>query len=239
MQLPLVDFLGYAAGAAVFATYSMQTMIPLRLVGIVSNCLFIAYGIFSHSAPVLILHVILLPLNSWRLHQMVSLVAKVNQASTSDLSVEWLKPFMHSRKVRKGEVLFRAGDRADCMFYVVSGRFVLAEPDLEIEIGALVGEIGLVSPQNRRTLTFCCEEDGELLVMEYERVKELYFQNPQFGFYLLRLVGERMIRNMVVVSDPTGVAIRSSFSDLESEVDGSRFGHPRRRPADPAHHTRE
>ena len=239
MPLSFIDFLGYTAGAAVFATYSMKTMIPLRLVGIVSNCLFIAYGFFAHAVPVLVLHVILLPLNTWRLHQMVSLVAKVNQASSSDLSVEWLKPFMYSRRVSKGEVIFRAGDIADCMFYVVSGRFVLAEPDLQIEIGALVGEIGLVSPQNRRILTFCCEDDGELLVMEYARVKELYFQNPHFGFYLLRLIGERMIRNMVVVSEQTGVAIRSSFGDLGTETSDSRFGHPRRPQVPPSLHERQ
>ena len=36
--------IGYIAAALVFATFSMKTMVPLRLVGIASNLFFIAYG---------------------------------------------------------------------------------------------------------------------------------------------------------------------------------------------------
>jgi CRP/FNR family transcriptional regulator, cyclic AMP receptor protein len=227
MTLLFVDVLGYAAAAAVFATYSMKTMIPLRLVGIVSNCLFIGYGVMAGALPVLVLHIVLLPLNVWRLHEMASLIAKVKKAASGDLSIEWLKPFMHARQAKENEVIFRAGDEADRMFYVVSGQFVLVEPDLAIAAGALVGEMGLVSPNNRRAFTFRCEEGGELLVMGFERVRELYFQNPQFGFYLMRLIAERMIRNMMTSTGDTGAAMRSSFGDLDSETGDSRFGQPR------------
>jgi len=30
----------------------------------------------------------------------------------------------------------------------------------------------------------------------YQQVKELYFQNPQFGFYFLRLTSERLFDNI-------------------------------------------
>lgn len=223
----LVDGLGYAAALAVFATYSMKTMIPLRLVGIISNCLFVLYGYLAGALPVLVLHLVLLPLNAWRLWQMKSLIEKVKQAAAGDLSIQWLKPFMASRPCRAGDVLFQAGNAADRMYYVVSGSFSLVEPDLEIGPGALVGEIGLVSPNNRRTFTFRCEADGELLVMGYERVRELYFQNPEFGFYLLRLVTERLIRNMVLQTEATENTIRSSFGDLQLHAADARFGQPR------------
>lgn len=209
-----VDFLGYAAGAAVFATYSMKTMIPLRLVGIVSNCLFVLYGYISGAVPVFLLHLLLLPLNVWRLRQMVMLIAKVKHAAAGDLSIGWLRPFMSARHCVPGDILFRVGDRADRMFYVVSGSFRLVELDLPMFSGALIGEIGLVSPGNRRTLTFRCDKPGELLEMDYERVREMYFQNPQFGFYLLRLIGERLVRNMVITNDQAENAWRSSFGDF-------------------------
>lgn len=209
-----VDFPGYAAAAAVFATYSMKTMIPLRLVGIVSNCLFVVYGYAAGAVPVLVLHLVLLPLNAWRLRQMVILISKVKHAAAGDLSIGWLRPFMSARHCVPGDVLFRVGDRADRMFYVVSGTFRLVELDLTVSAGALIGEIGLVSPGNRRTLTFRCDQPGELLVMDYQRVRELYFQNPEFGFYLLRLVGERLVRNMVVMNEQAETAWRSSFGDF-------------------------
>lgn len=210
-----IDVLGYAAGAAVFATYSMKTMIPLRLVGIVSNCLFILYGYLANAVPVLVLHLVLLPLNAWRLRQMILLISRVKNASTSDLSIGWLRPFMTSKPCFAGDILFSVGDRADRMYYVVTGTFGLVELDVRIGPGALVGEIGLVSPGNRRTLTFRCEGDGELLVMDYERVRELYFQNPEFGFYLLRLIGERLVRNMVILNERAETAWRSSFGDFD------------------------
>jgi hypothetical protein len=51
----------------VLSTFLMRTMMPLRLVAILSNVLFLAYGYIEHIYPVFFLHVALLPINSWRL----------------------------------------------------------------------------------------------------------------------------------------------------------------------------
>jgi hypothetical protein len=61
-----MDVLGYAASCAVLATFLMRTMAPLRLVAIVSNVLFLSYGYVQDIYPVFFLHVILLPINTWR-----------------------------------------------------------------------------------------------------------------------------------------------------------------------------
>lgn len=63
----MTDLLGYAASIAVLATFLMPTMLPLRLVAILSNILFLLYGYFAHIPPVLFLHVTLLPINVVRL----------------------------------------------------------------------------------------------------------------------------------------------------------------------------
>ncbi|MCZ7641661.1 MAG: cyclic nucleotide-binding domain-containing protein [Pseudorhodoplanes sp.] len=81
------------------------------------------------------------------------------------------------------------------MFYPVSGRYRLEEIDVPIGPGEVVGEIGLVTPDNKRTQTFRCEEDGELLVIGYNQVKQLYFQNPKFGFFFLKLITQRLLAN--------------------------------------------
>ena len=62
-----MDWLGYAASCAVLATFLTQTMKPLRLIAILSNVLFLSYGYLQHIYPVFFLHLILLPINSWRL----------------------------------------------------------------------------------------------------------------------------------------------------------------------------
>ena len=65
----LVDALGYAASAAVLATFCMSTMIPLRILALVSNALFVAYGFIDHVYPVFVLHALLIPVNALRLMQ--------------------------------------------------------------------------------------------------------------------------------------------------------------------------
>ena len=92
--------------------------------------------------------------------------------------------------------MFRLDDPATEMFYVLDGRFRLTEAQIEIGSGQVVGEIGLVSEGNRRTQTLVCEEDGEMLSLAYEEVRQLYAQNPEFGFYFLRLVSARMLANV-------------------------------------------
>jgi len=173
-----------------------ETMLPLRLTGIASNLVFVAYGYITSAIPVMILHLILLPLNSLRLYEMWQLVKKVQDASRGDLSMDWLKPYMSRRHYRRGEIIFRKDDAADQMFYSVTGRYRLVEIDREVGQGQLVGELGFLSPENRRTLTFACIEDGELLAISYLDLKQLYFQNPMFGFYLLRLASERLFRDI-------------------------------------------
>lgn len=61
------DIIGYAASIAVLLTFLMRTMLPLRLVAIASNLLFLSYGYLAHIPPVFLLHVALLPINCVRL----------------------------------------------------------------------------------------------------------------------------------------------------------------------------
>jgi hypothetical protein len=65
-----VDAIGFAAAGLVLATFSMRSMIALRWVAIASNLAFIAYGYLGHLPPILLLHVLLLPINACRLAQL-------------------------------------------------------------------------------------------------------------------------------------------------------------------------
>ena len=189
------EIFGYLGAVVTIGTYSMRTMIPLRVIGICANILFIVYGLVAEVYPQFVLHAVLLPLNCMRLYQMVRLVSQVREASDGSLSMEWIKGFTHKRACRAGETIFAQGDVADAMFYAVSGRYLIAEIGVEIDGGQVVGEIGLVTPDNRRTQTFKCVEDGELLVIGYSQVRQLYFQNPKFGFFFLKLITQRLLAN--------------------------------------------
>ena len=184
-------------GAIFFvATLLMRTMVPLRVTGIISDVFFIGYGVLSGTVTTLILYILLLPINIFRLAQMLSLVKRARVAAQGDLSMDWLKPFMNRRKYGKGDVLFRKGDRANEMFFTVTGKFLVTELGIELPPGRLVGELGFLAPDNRRTQSLECTEDGQVLAITYDRLLEIYFQNPEFGYYFLRLSTERLLQNI-------------------------------------------
>ena len=184
------------ASVFVVATYTMRTMIPLRVFGILTNVVLIVSSIPTHNYPTGGLHAVLLVLNSYRLHQMLQLVRDVKRSVNSDLSMEWLKPFMTERKCAPGEVLFYKDEKAEDMLYIVSGRFRLVESGIELPVGAIVGELGMLSPSNVRTQSLECVEAGVILSVSYSKVEELYVQNPAFGFYFLRLASARLFENI-------------------------------------------
>jgi hypothetical protein len=184
------------ASVFVVATTTMRTMIPLRVFGILTNIVLIISSIPTHNYPTGLLHCVLLVMNSYRLHQMLQLVRDVKKSVNSDLSMDWLKPFMTERKCAAGEVLFYKDEKAEDMLYIVSGRFRLVESGIEFPVGAIVGELGMLSPSNVRTQTLECVEAGVVLSVSYSKVEELYVQNPAFGFYFLRLSSARLFDNI-------------------------------------------
>jgi CRP/FNR family cyclic AMP-dependent transcriptional regulator len=199
INLSAAQFIGYVAALLVLISFWMKTMIPLRVVGIVSNIVFIVYGYMGAVYPPLILHLVLLPLNTARLREMVRLTRQVEQAAKSNLNMEWIKPFSSTRHVKAGTVLFRKGEIAEEMFFVVSGRYRLVESGSEVAPGAMIGELGLLAPDKARTQTFQCVEAGDVLRISYDQVKQLYYQNPQFGFYFLQLASKRLFENIAVL----------------------------------------
>src|SRR5215211_5191480 len=183
------------AGAVFFVgTLLMRTMVPLRICGIISDVFFIGYGVLALSVTTLVLYSLLLPINVFRLYQMLKLVDKARMAAEGDLSIAWLKPFMTHRKYNKGDIVMRKGDIANEMFIIVTGKFLVTDLIIELLPGRLVGELGFLAPNNLRTQTVECTEGGQVLTITYDRLLELYFQNPEFGYYLLRLSSERLWR---------------------------------------------
>jgi hypothetical protein len=212
--MDLVTLIGFIAAGLVIATLSMRTMVPLRMIGIASNVAFVTYGYYIGSLPTVVLHSVLFPLNVYRLHEMLKLVREVKAASRGDNSMDWLKPFMTKRAMRSGEYLFRKGDSADEMYFLLSGRLHLDELDIELQPGAVVGELGFLAPDGTRTQSLRCSETGSILTVSYERIEELYYQNPTFGFYFLRLASSRLFENIG--------RLEQALSERNAEIDRLR-----------------
>src|ERR1700692_5159988 len=188
----------FALVGAIFfvATLLTQTMVPLRVANMIGCAFFAGFGALAGSVTTFLLYLLMVPINAYRLRQMLNLVKKARGATQGDTSMEWLKPFMTERKYRKGDVLFKKDDTANEMFLTLTGKFLVTEIKVELPPGRLMGELGFLSPDNKRTATVECLEAGHALTLTYEKLLEIYFQNPQFGYYFLVLTSQRLLENI-------------------------------------------
>lgn len=195
-SIPWVDITGYMGGAVTLWSMHQKTMIPLRIGGIAGNIGFIAFGLAAGSNPTFILHALLAPLNTYRMIQMMRLVKEIKEAAAGGgNSLAPLIPYMKKETRTAGHVLFRKGDPPDSLVLVKSGSLLLEEIDQRVGAGDVLGEIGAFTPENRRTCTAVCETDCELYVLSHEDMIQLFYQNPRFGFYLVRIIVRRLLEN--------------------------------------------
>jgi CRP/FNR family transcriptional regulator, cyclic AMP receptor protein len=190
----LIVIAGWLSAVLVFSSFFMRTMIPLRTVAVCSNIAFITYallglryGVFGRVYPILVLHAALLPLNLIRLRQLKGLLRAVREAS-EDETIRSLVPYMQTDSRGAGEVLFEKGEPADRLYIIERGRVRFPEIGKVMSDGEVFGEVGLFAPHKVRTLSAMCDSDCRLYTITREKVLELYYQNPRFGFFLIRLM---------------------------------------------------
>jgi hypothetical protein len=194
-QITLANMFALMGSIFFVVTLLTRTMVPLRIANMISNLFFVAFGALASDIKTFLLYLLLVPINALRLYQMQRLVKKARNATKGDKSMEWLKPFMTERKYRKGDKLFKKGDVANEMFLTITGSFRVTEFNVELAPGSLMGELGFLTPNNKRTATIECTEAGQVLTIEYDKLLEIYFQNPEFGYYFLILTSQRLLEN--------------------------------------------
>lgn len=197
-----ISLLAWLGAALAVTSFFMKTMIPLRLVAIGGHLCFLVYGMYSGSYYVLLAYGVTLPFNIWRLLEMKRLVSNVRSAADADLAVKWLHPFMKEQRFENGTVLFRKGDHADHLFYVAKGRVRLAEIGEHLGEGQLLGEVGFFAPDRKRTLTAVAEGECLLFKISESAFKQLYYQNPEFGYYIVQLIGRRLSADIERLARP-------------------------------------
>ena len=193
MTLP--EILGYLALVLLLASAAMRTIIWLRIIAIAGNLAIIAYGVVTARYPIVAFGAVILVINAWRLFEMRKLVAATRAATAASgapITVDWLLPYMRPLALPADAILFRKGDAADAMYFISKGRIRFDELSIELGEGSLFGEIGLFSDYKVRTATAKSLGPCSLLVVSAEKVRELFFQNPEFGFFLVGLITRRL-----------------------------------------------
>jgi CRP/FNR family cyclic AMP-dependent transcriptional regulator len=195
---------GFIGAALTVASYLMKSMLPLRTVALSANVFLVIYAFLGGSWPTMVLYLAMIPINAKKMVDIRRLVRAIQHAKADTPITEWLLPHMTRRQFKGGQTLWKKGDKANEMFYVESGRLNLLEYDESIGPGAIVGEIGLFAPDNRRTRTIVCETDCTLYALSGETMAHLYYQNPQLGFHVMRLIVARLMHDTEVAQHRRG-----------------------------------
>jgi hypothetical protein len=182
------------AGALIVASTVVKTIVPLRWLALGGNVGFVVYGLVQPAPMVFLLHAVLMPINLWRVLEIQRLTRRLRRAGSlgADELKVWLQPFMKRRRLQPGAVLFRQGDRADRLYVLAEGRLEVVEAGRTIEAGQMFGEIAFFSPGQQRTATVRCLQPSTLLSIDEVSFRQLFYQNPAFGFEVARLIAGRL-----------------------------------------------
>ena len=191
---------GFIGAVLTLASYLMKSMLPLRIVALSANVFFVAYGYLESALPSLMLYATMIPINGKKVWEIKKLVRAIENAKADTPVSEWLLPHMTRKEVKAGTTLWHKGDIATEMLYVHSGRLNLLEYDESIGPGAILGEIGLFAPDNRRTRTVVCATDCTLYSLSAEGMALLYYENPKLGFHVMRLIEARLMHDADLAS---------------------------------------
>lgn len=108
------------------------------------------------------------------------------------LSISRILSHATRRQLAAGQILFRMGDPADALYYLVRGTIHLVEIDLDRGPGCLLGEMGLFSSDRRRACTARCRTDCEVLSVTAADAMQIYYQDPDFAVYVTHLITRRL-----------------------------------------------
>lgn len=200
-----IETIGYLAAAANVFVFVSNTMIPLRIAASVANALFAVYFFIDGYYGLCALNAFLLPVNLMRLKQMHGLIDHMRRAKgdgvDQSFDYEWLRPYMRAIKLPAGFTLHYRGDLADEAYVLLRGEVRLFEPGVVLKPVAFFGEMGMFTDENRRTATAIAETEIELLAIRYEDLLQLAAQEPEFSFYLMRLMMRRMQHNLEIAEN--------------------------------------
>jgi len=197
--MTFAEILGYAAAILLIASFAMKTLTTIRYLAVAAAVVLAVYAIVSGHYVVLVLAVLLAAVNAWRMWEAEKVVGAARAAAAgagAPVTVDWLLPHMEAVALPKGHILFHKGDPADAMYFISHGRIELKEFGVEVGKDSLFGEIGVFAVENVRTATAVCLEDCSLLKVSAERMRELFYQNPDFGFFLVGVITRRLVADL-------------------------------------------
>lgn len=98
--------------------------------------------------------------------------------------------------IRQGDCLFKEGDPSEeLMFVLISGTAEIIVGNKVVENaapGTIVGEMGIIAPQEKRTATVRCTTDCEYARINQRRFSYLVTEAPHFALEIMHVLVSRL-----------------------------------------------
>ncbi len=192
----IIEAVGWLAVLLKLATFSMNSMIWLRILVILSSVCFIIYSALFQIWPLLAIEVILLSMNAYRLYELIALrrlVTHMTDESEADFSAAMA--YGKKREIQSGDVLFEKGDPVDSLYYLAEGLVEIEGQNVTVPAGNLFGEMAFFNSSAERMATVRCVEDTVVYELNEKRFTRLQYEDPQFAMAVMRLVTKRLVAN--------------------------------------------
>ncbi len=133
--------------------------------------------------------------------------------------------------LRRGEVLFRRGDRGDAWYVVTSGRLAVVEPARdgqaerllsEVGRGEGIGEMALLTDQPRSATVYALR-DAELARFPVELLTELVSTRPQLSQAMLRGLALRVMQRSGTVQRSAAAGLTVALVPATPRIDLAAF----------------
>lgn len=194
--MTLVDLVGWIAAAFTLAAYSMRTMVPLRIAALGANVSFIIFGALGATLPILALHAVLLPFNTYRLWELLRGIRAARAARGQAPDFGWLRDVATPVVYRDGTHVFCKGDPPSKLYYIDAGEVLLEEIGVTLGRHEIFGEIAFFTDAKERTLSARCVGECRIFGIDEARFITLYHQNPTFGLAIVQLIANRLMHGL-------------------------------------------
>ena len=192
----LIEVIGWGAAGLAIYSFHARTMIPLRVAAIAGCAFALTFSYYRGNTPTVVANAILLPLNIVRLAQMRRLIADARTAMETPDNFNWLRPFMQKVEFDAGATIFRKGDAGAEAYLIGSGEVRVQEHNAVVSGGALLGEIGLLTREHRRTASAIAATHVRAWRISYDDLNQLCLQNPAFCLHMARVIVQRYEANL-------------------------------------------
>lgn len=192
----MIEAIGWLAVLFKLATFSMKSMVSLRVFIILSSVCFIIYSAVFQIWPLLAIEVVLLCMNAYRFYELIALRRLVtHMADDSEPDFSAAMAYGKRRDIASGDVLFEKGDPVDSLFYLAEGRVEIEGQNVTVPAGNIFGEMAFFNSSAARMATVRCVEDTVVYELNEKRFTRLQYEDPKFAMAVMRLVTRRLVAN--------------------------------------------